>query len=144
MAAKKAAPADKAPKAEAKKKAQKKAPANPFTGDSKFAKFLTSKKLDARRVLAASHQLEQLQRSDRDIKLARRQAKGGAAEGGDDKKAEAPKTKPRSGRPVTRRAMFAAVKGAAINGPTKTRILRAVNHLLEQKKQEKVDLKALF
>jgi hypothetical protein len=143
MAAKKAAPADKAPKAEGKKKAQTKAPANPFTGDSKFAKFLTSKKLDARRVLAASHQLEQLQRSDRDIKLARRRAKG-AAEGGDDKKAEAPKTKPRSGRPVTRRAMFAAVKGAAVNGPTKTRILRAVNHLLEQKKQEKVDLKALF
>ena len=34
--------------------------------------------------------------------------------------------------------------GGTVSGPTKTRILKAVNHLLEQKKQEKVDLKALF
>ncbi len=40
--------------------------------------------------------------------------------------------------------MTAALAGAPVSGPTKTRILRAVNHLLEQKKQDKVDLKALF
>jgi hypothetical protein len=141
MAAKKsAAAAPKAQKEGQKAPAAKKAAPPPPSGDSKFAKFLTSKKIDARRVLAASHTLEQLQRADRDIMLARRRAK--SAEG--DKKPEGGGQKPRSGRPVTHRAMNAALKGAGLNGPTKTRILRAVNHLLEQKKQDKVDLKQLF
>jgi hypothetical protein len=107
---------------------------------SKFAQFLASKKLDARRLIAASHALERLQPEDRKIKLNKRLAK----------KAESPENapketrKPRSGRPVTQRAMDAALAGKTVSGPTKTRILRAVNHLLEQKKQEKVELKALF
>ena len=107
---------------------------------SKFAQFLTSKKIDGRRVLATSRKLEGLQPEDRTIKLNKRLAKKG--EGGEN----APKEtrKPRSGRPVTQRALDAALKGGTISGPTKTRILRAVNHLLEQKKQEKVDLKSLF
>lgn len=107
---------------------------------SKFAQFLTSKKIDGRRVLATSRKLEGLQPEDRAIKLNKRLAK--KSEGGDN----APKEtrKPRSGRPVTQRALDAALKGGTISGPTKTRILRAVNHLLEQKKQEKVELKALF
>ncbi len=108
---------------------------------SKFSQFLASKKIDARRILAASHKLETLTLEDRKIKLAKR--KGKKAEGGD---AAAPKEtrKPRSGRPVTPRAIEAAVKGGTVSGPTKTRILRAVNYLLEQKKQEKIELKALF
>jgi hypothetical protein len=107
---------------------------------SKLAQFLASKKLDARRLLAASRRLERLLPEDRKIKLNKRLAK--KAEGGEN----APKEtrKPRSGRPVTQRAIHAALEGNAISGPTKNRILRAVNHLLEQKKQEKVDLKALF
>lgn len=107
---------------------------------SKFAQFLASKKLDARRLLAASQGLERLQPEDRQIKLNKRLAK--KADGGEN----APKEtrKPRSGRPVTQRAIDAALAGKAVSGPTKTRILRAVNHLLEQKKQEKVELKALF
>jgi hypothetical protein len=107
---------------------------------SKFAAFIASKKLDSRRIIAASHQLERLQTEDRLIKLNKRRAKG--AEGGEN----APKEtrKPRSGRPVTDRAMNAALTGGTVSGPTKTRILKAVNHLLEQKKQDKVDLKTLF
>ncbi|HZU83763.1 MAG TPA: hypothetical protein VE987_12635, partial [Polyangiaceae bacterium] len=64
------------------------------------------------------------------------------AEGGDS----APKEtrKPRTGRPVTHRAVDAAVRGAQLSGPTKTRILRAINHLLGQKKQDQIDLRALF
>jgi hypothetical protein len=108
--------------------------------DSKFSQFLASKKLDARRILAASHELETLKREDRAIRLAKRQARG--AEGGDKKEKDT--RKPRSGRPVTQRAMDAAMKGGSISGPTKTRILKAVNHLLEQKKQDKVELKTLF
>lgn len=107
---------------------------------SKLSQFLASKKLDARRLRAASRQLEHLQPEDRRIKLNKRLAKKG--EGGEN----APKEtrKPRSGRPVTQRAIDAALAGKSVSGPTKTRILRAVNHLLEQKKQEKVDLRAIF
>jgi len=110
--------------------------------DTKLAGFLSSKKLDKRRLLAASHELEQLQPEDRVIKLNKRRAKKAGSEGGEN----APKEtrKPRSGRPVTPRALEAALTGGAISGPTKNRILRAVNHLLEQKKQEKVDLRTLF
>jgi hypothetical protein len=107
---------------------------------SKFAQFIASKKIDARRILAASHALETLTLEDRKIKLAKRGGKKEGAEGAAEKETR----KPRSGRPVTPRAMQAALKGGSISGPTKSRILRAVNHLLEQKKQEKVDLKALF
>ncbi|MBX3190596.1 MAG: hypothetical protein KF819_26585 [Labilithrix sp.] len=105
---------------------------------TKLSTFLTSNKLNPNRVLAVSHKLETLQRSDRTIKLQKRKAKG--EEGGEKKTTE----KPRSGRPVTPRALDTALKGGTISGPTKQRILRAVNYLLEQKKKDKVELKALF
>jgi hypothetical protein len=110
------------------------------TSASKFSQFLSSKKVDPRRVMAASHSLESLQREDRLIKLMKGRAKKEGASEAD----KAEKRKPRTGRPVTERAMAAALKGGALSGPTKTRILKAVNHILEQKKQEKVELKALF
>jgi hypothetical protein len=106
---------------------------------SKLATYLTSKKIDPRRVMSASHTLETLRPEDRLIKRNRRRSKG---EGGE----AAPKEerKPRSGRAVTERAMEAALTGKAVSGPTKQRILRAVNHLLEQKKAEKVEFRTLF
>src|SRR5258706_5890783 len=106
-------------------------------GTVKLADFIASKKVDARRILAASHKLETLHREDRTIKLAKRTKKEG-----EEKSKET--RKPRSGRPITPRAFDAALTGGAISGPTKTRILRAVNYILEQKKQEKVELKTLF
>ena len=107
---------------------------------SKFAQFIASKKLDARRIVAASHKLERLTAEDRQIKLNKRNAK--KSEGGEN----APKEtrKPKSGRPVTPRAMAAALSGGSVSGPTKTRLLKAVNYLLEQKKQDTVELKSLF
>ena len=124
----------------AAKKTEKKPAAAPKAHDSKLATFLSSKKIDPRRVISASHALETLRPEDRQIKLNRRRAKGG--EGGE----AAPKEerKPRSGRAVTRRAMEAALSGKKISGPTKSRIVRAVNQLLEEKKAEKIDLRALF
>jgi hypothetical protein len=110
--------------------------------ETKFAQFLAAKKLDRRRILSASRKLEGLQPEDRGIKLKKRQARAaadGAATTGDKET-----RKPRSGRPVTHRAIDAALVGKAVSGPTKTRILKAINHLLELKKQEKVDLRALF
>jgi len=110
--------------------------------DTKLAKFIDTKKLDRRRILAVSRKLEGLRPEDRAIRLNKRRVRAAAKEGGDNVPKET--RKPRSGRPVTSRALDAAVAGAPISGPTKTRLLRAINHLLELKKQDKVDLRALF
>jgi hypothetical protein len=121
-------------------KSEKKTPAKETKqDDGKLAQFLKQAKLDPRRVLAASYKIERFRPEDRTIRLNKRKAK--AAEGENVPKET---RKPRTGRPVTQRAMNAALAGAAVSGPTKSRILRAVNHLLEQKKKEKVELKALF
>ena len=109
--------------------------------DSKFAGFLASKKLDARRVVGASAKLETLQPADRAIRLAARQKRAGD---GAKTPAAADAKKPRSGRPITPRALAAALSGKSVSGPVKTRFLRAVNHLLAQKKQEPVTLDLLF
>jgi hypothetical protein len=108
--------------------------------ETKFSQFIAAKKLDPRRILAASHDLERLRPEDRAIKLIKRQARSGEPVEGAVKEVR----KPRSGRPVTHRAFDAAVAGGKLSGPSKTRLLLAVNHLLEQKKQEKVDLRQLF
>jgi len=108
---------------------------------TKFATFLASKKIDGRRLLAASRKIERHTAEDRLIRLKKRQAR--KAESGDAAAKETRKAL-HSGRPVTPRALAAAMTGGPVSGPTKTRILKAVNHLLEQKKQEKVELKALF
>lgn len=104
---------------------------------SKLKSFLDENKLNSKRLLAVSHTLEQHTREDRSLKLARRANKKEGAE----KKEVA---KPKSGRAVTERAITAALEGKTISGPTKQRILRAVNYLLEQKKKDKVELKSLF
>jgi hypothetical protein len=105
--------------------------------ESKLATFLNTNKLNPLRLLAASHKLETFKIDDRKLKLAKRQAK--KKEG-----AEKVPGKPRTGRPVTPRSLNAALAGTGISGPTKQRILRAVNYLLEQKKKDKVELKTLF
>jgi hypothetical protein len=108
---------------------------------TKFAGFIASKKLDPRRILIASRKIEAHRPEDRLIKLNKRLARSAG-----DAPAGAPKEtrKPRSGRPVTGRALQAALEGGKLSGPTKTRLLRAVNHLLEQKKQAQVGARELF
>jgi hypothetical protein len=110
---------------------------------SKFEGFLQENKLDPRRVFAASAKLENLQREDRTIRLAKRLARK-AEDPVKAKKEGKAAEKPRSGHPVTPRVMTAALAGKFVPAGGKTRILRAVNHLLEQKKQSPVDLRALF
>lgn len=107
---------------------------------TKIADFLSEKKIDPRRILAASREIERFRPEDRKIRLAK-----AIARKSEDKKKEGEATKkPRSGRPVTQRAIDAVMVGKPISGPVKTRILRAVNKLLEQKKQDQVELVALF
>jgi hypothetical protein len=112
---------------------------------SKFAQFLKDNKIDPRRLLVASRGIEKLRPEDRKLKLQKRQAKSAAGQGagaeGEEKKAP---SKPRSGRPVTSRVLEAATEGKPLPAPAKNRLLRAVNHLLEQKKKSAVDLRAIF
>lgn len=107
---------------------------------STFADFLKAKSIDPRRLIAASQKIEKLRPEDRAIRLTKRLAR--KSEDGAKKKEGLKKA--RSGRPVTQRSIDAAMVGKALSGPIKTRVLRAVNHILEQKKQEQVALKALF
>jgi hypothetical protein len=108
---------------------------------SKFAQFLTDNKIDPRRVLAASKDIERLRPEDRAKRLQRRKAKGSDAKPAEG--AEKP-GKPRSGRPATERLLNAATAGKPISGPAKTRLLRAINRVLEQKKKDPAELKSLF
>ena len=110
---------------------------------TKFGDFIKEKKLDARRIIAASAKIEKLRPEDRKIRLQKRTAKANAAAGKEAAKGEAP-AKPRTGRPVTNRAIEAALAGKPLTGPQKSRILRAVNALLEQKKAGSVELSNLF
>lgn len=109
---------------------------------TKIEEFLKDKKIDSRRLLAASAEIERLQRADRGIRLLKRVAR--KSEDAAKKKEGLAAGKPRTGRPVTNRAFSAATSGKQISGPQKTRILRAVNHILAQKKQDAVELSALF
>jgi len=106
--------------------------------ESKFAEFLKNHKIDPRRVRIISHELEKLRPEDRAAKLKKRLAR--STEGA---KAEAG-PKRRSGRPVTAPLLERALAGKGVAVPQKTRILRAVNRILEQKKKDPVDLRALF
>jgi len=106
---------------------------------TKLKTFLDDNKIDQRRVLIASKQLEKLRREDRQIKLAQAKARKS-----DDAKAPEGLGKPRTGRPVTEVGLNSALEGDKVSGPMKSRILRAVNRVLEQKKKDPVTIDTLF
>ena len=110
---------------------------------TKFAQFLKDNKIDPRRLLIVSKRIERLQVEDRKLKFAKRKGKDGAAPPAPAEGAPKP-NKPRSGRPITPRLIDAASNGKSVAGPAKTRLLRAVNRILEQKKKPAVDLKSVF
>lgn len=105
---------------------------------TKFAAFVAEHKLDARRIMNASHKLESLNAADRALRASKSRARKS------ETKTEKDPRKPHSGRPVTPRALTAANSGGTVSGPTKQRILKALNYLLEQKKKPAVELKAIF
>jgi hypothetical protein len=110
---------------------------------NKFAAFLQDNKIDPRRLIVASSEIEKLRPEDRKIKLAKRKAKKSGGAQAAPAEGEKP-AKPRSGRPVTAQLIAAASAGKPVSGPGKTRLLRALNRVLEQKKQSPVDLRAIF
>jgi hypothetical protein len=109
---------------------------------TKIEDLLKEKHIDPRRILVASAEIERFRPADRAIKLAKRRAS--KAEDAAKKKEGLAGKKPRSGRPVTQRALTAALVGKPLSGPQKSRILRAINHVLVQKKKEQVELAAVF
>jgi hypothetical protein len=111
---------------------------------TKFSEFIAKQKLDPRRILAASRSLERLRSEDRALRQQKKKATASDAKPAEGDEAKEGPAKPRSGRPVTRVLMSAATTGSKVSGPAKTRLLRAVNHLLSQKKQPAVELKSLF
>ncbi|MCA9619924.1 MAG: hypothetical protein KC731_12955 [Myxococcales bacterium] len=106
---------------------------------SKLETFLSENKIDRRRLIAVSRDLERLRPGDRAIKLKQSQARKSE----DGKKPDG-LDKPRSGRPITEAGLRRALEGQSVPGPQKTRILRAVNHVLTQKKKDAVGIEALF
>jgi hypothetical protein len=109
---------------------------------TKFEDFLKEQKIDPRRILVASAEIERLRFDDRKIRLAKRAAR--KSEDPAKKKEGLAAQKPRSGRPVTKEALDAAFAGKNISGPQKTRILRALNFVLQQKKLDRIELAAIF
>lgn len=107
---------------------------------SRFSELLTNEQIDPRRILIASAALERLRPEDRRARLAKRSKKAG----GEKAEGEQAAAKPRSGRVVTRQLLRRAQEGQPLTGPQKTRLLRALNRVLEQKKKEPVDLRKVF
>ena len=113
---------------------------------SRFSEFLSTEKIDPRRLLVASRQLERLRPEDRAIRLKKRLGKKSedapaAPAAGEGQEAAA---KRRSGRSVTPRLLSTAQAGGTLSGAQKTRLLRALNRVLEQKKKEPVELRKVF
>ena len=107
---------------------------------SKLGDYLTKNKIHPNRVVTASKEIERLQPPDRELAAKKKAMKDGKV----DKDEAVLKQKPRSGRPVTGATMTKAIAGQTINGPTKTRIVRAVNAVLAQKKKGEIGLRDLF
>ena len=106
---------------------------------SKLQDYLTKNKISLRRLTSASGKLERLSSDDRKIKQARK-----AAKGGNEAAKELAATKPRSGRKLNPATIERAMSGTSVSGPAKTRVLRAVNSVLSQRKKAEVKFSDLF
>jgi hypothetical protein len=109
---------------------------------SRFSEYLSTEQIDPRRVLVASRQIERLRPEDRAIRLKQRLIKKSGETPKEGEKVASPER--RSGRAVTPRLLQQAQAGSKLSGPQKTRLLRALNRVLEQKKKEPVDIRKVF
>lgn len=107
---------------------------------SKLSDSLNNHKIDPRRVVQASKGLERHTDEDRALLAKKAAIKAGKAE----KDEAVSKQKPRSGRPVTLPQVEKALRGETISGPAKTRVVRAVNAILEGRKKPAITLRDLF
>lgn len=108
---------------------------------SKFSDFLSAQQIDPRRLLAASKKIESYTAEDQAIRLAKQRVKRNEAS---DAEKELAQKKGRSGKPVTQRLLDQALAGETLTRRGKARIVRAVNHVLAQKKKDAVTASDLF
>lgn len=110
---------------------------------TKFAKFLEDNKIPSPRLQSASAKIERLTTEDRAFiaEVARKKSLAGRKNAAT---VTVEKKKLHSGRPVTSRLVDDASLGKPVSGPAKTRLLRAVNHILEQRKKPSVGIRDLF
>ena len=106
---------------------------------TKLDTFLNNNKITHRQLLSASRQIERLRPEDRAIKLIQKQVRKK-----EDGKKPDDLAKPRSGRTITTVGLAKALAGKQLSGPQRTRFVRAVNRILEQKKKKPIDMAALF
>jgi hypothetical protein len=106
---------------------------------SKLSDYLKKHKIDPRRVVAASKDLEALRPEDRKIRLARVMAKGGH-----EPSKELAAQKRRSGRSLSRPAIARALAGNTVARKTRSRIVRAVNAVLAKKSRGEAKPTDLF
>ncbi len=107
---------------------------------SKLSEYLKNNKIDARRVVGASRSIERQTAEDRTLVSKKAAIKAGKME----KDEAITKAKPRSGRRVTQPAIDRALAGTTVAGPTKTRIVRAVNAILVARKKPEATFRDLF
>lgn len=107
---------------------------------SKLSDSLKNHKIDPRRIVGASKGLERRTADDLALLAKKAAIKAGKAEKNED----VLKAKPRSGRPVTLPQIEKAMRGETISGPAKTRVVRAVNAILEGRKQPAITIRDLF
>jgi hypothetical protein len=108
---------------------------------SKLSEYLEKQKIDPRRILIASRQIERFTREDYAVRRARQVVKKGKPT--DAQKSLAEK-RARSGRPVTRPSLDKALRGERISSTTRSRIVRALNRILSQKKKSEVSASDVF
>lgn len=108
--------------------------------ETKFAGYLKENKIDPIRVIVASRAVETLTAADRKIRLEKRRARGKEDEASKAVRAQ----KPRSGKPISEQTLLRAIKGGDVTGPQKTRIVRAMARVAEQKKLTAPEMSNLF
>lgn len=106
-----------------------------------FADFLSEKGLSPDQILRVSRRIESLRDADRALMrkraLKRRTSAGQSYE-------EANLAKPRSGRPLRPGHLAAATGDQPVPGPVRTKLVRAVNQILQKKGQEPIRHPQLF
>lgn len=106
-----------------------------------FADFLNQKGLEPKQILLVSQRLECVRDEDR-ILMRRREAR--RRENPGKSYEELGIAKPRSGRPLRPGHIEAALADKPIPGPVRSKVVRAVNFLLQKKGQEPVRAPDIF
>lgn len=106
--------------------------------------FLDSKSITEKQLILVSGRLETFDEADRAL-MVKRSAKRRDKEQATKKYEELSLTKPKAmGRGLTALQLSAAVADKPVARKVRTKILRAVNHVLSKKSQPAADMKALF